>query len=106
MSNILSIRDAKPIISAFCIVGEPVTIMKYGDGHIHDTYVVVTMSENTSKRYILQRINHFVFKDVDGLMENIERVTAYMIKKTRDTDGNVEKNCLRLVPTKSGASYL
>ena len=102
----LSIREASPIVSAFCIVGEPVNIMRYGNGHIHDTYVVTTMSENTSKRYILQRINNYVFKDIDGLMENIERVTAHIIKKTKDNDGNVEKNCLRLVPTKSGASYL
>ena len=106
MNKILSVREASPIISCFCITGEPVTVMKYGNGHIHDTYVVQTMADNTSKRYILQRINDYVFKDVDGLMENIERVTAHVIKKTKDNNGNVEKNCLRLVPTKSGSSYL
>ena len=102
----LSIREARPIISAFCVIGEPVTVMKYGDGHIHDTYVVTTMSENTSKRYILQRVNDFVFKDVDGLMENIEKVTSHILKKVKESDGNVDKMCLRLVPTKYGSSFV
>lgn len=106
MDNILSIREARPIISAFCVVGEPVTVMRYGNGHIHDTYVVTTMSENTSKRYILQRINDYVFKDVDGLMENIERVTSHILKKVKEEGGNVEKMCLRLVPAKCGTSFV
>lgn len=38
-------------------------------GFINDTYLV--LDENQPK-YILQRINHLVFKDVDGLMGNID----------------------------------
>ncbi|MEA1784798.1 aminoglycoside phosphotransferase family protein [Arenibacter sp. GZD96] len=38
-------------------------------GFINDTYLVV---EDTKPKYILQRINHLVFKDVPGLMGNID----------------------------------
>lgn len=102
----LSIREARHIISAFCVIGEPVTVMRYGNGHIHDTYVVTTLSEDTSKRYILQRINDYVFKDVDGLMENIENVTSHILKKVKEEGGNVDKMCLRLVHSKFGTSFV
>ena len=35
------------------------------------------------KKYILQEINSTVFKNVDGLMNNIEKVTNYLKEKIR-----------------------
>ena len=46
--------------------------VRYGCGHINDTYCV---SDERGKRYILQKINHNVFRDVEGLMRNIVGVT-------------------------------
>ncbi len=40
-------------------------------GHIHDSYKVITPQKN----YFLQRVNHLVFKNVPGLMENALFVT-------------------------------
>ena len=78
------LRKCKQLVSNFNVIGEVVSSFKYGNGHIHDTYVVTTMTNLTSKRYILQRVNNFVFKNVERLMENIELVTSYNIKKVKD----------------------
>ena len=58
----------------FKIEGEILSCERYGNGHINVTYLVVT----TKRRYILQKINNYVFKDVDILMNNIELVTSYL----------------------------
>ncbi len=102
----MELRKIKEITSLFVLNGETVNAMRYGNGHIHETYVVTTMTKTTSKRYILQRINNFVFKNVERLMDNISSVTSYLLKETKQRNGNVEKECLRLVPTRDGAYYV
>ncbi len=46
----------------------------FGAGHIHDTYKV----ETTEGNFILQRINTTIFKDVLGVMQNIEQVASHL----------------------------
>ena len=69
----------------------------YGNGHINDTFLAV--AEN-GKRYILQRINHTVFKRPDEIMENITAVTAHIYAKTGD-----ERSTLQVIPTDDGKSF-
>ena len=54
----------RQIAALFRLAGEIREVRPYGNGHINETYLVAT----TEKRYILQRINHFIFKDVSALM--------------------------------------
>ncbi len=86
----------KQALRQFCLEGTPVSFAPYGNGHINDTYLVTT----DQKRYILQAINHFVFKEPALLMENIERVTAFLRRNARDP-----REVLTLVPTLSGDSF-
>lgn len=51
---------------------------RYGNGHINVTYLAVT---EDNELYILQKINNYVFKDVDLLMNNIVSVTSFLKKK-------------------------
>lgn len=88
----------REILSAFCLDTEPVSCEPYGCGHINVTYLVVTQS---GKRYILQKINHHTFRDVDGLMENVSAVTDYLREMADDP-----RSVLTLVRTKKGESYL
>ena len=57
------------ILRYFQLDGEPVSCEPYGCGHINHTYLAITTS---GRRYILQRINHNTFKNVEALMENIK----------------------------------
>lgn len=88
----------KDVLEKFDFYGEVVACNPYGNGHINSTHMVTT---NKNKRYILQKINKNIFKDVPGLMNNIISVTEHIEKK-------IEKNkkVLTLLPTKSGEKYL
>ncbi|MBK8506246.1 MAG: aminoglycoside phosphotransferase family protein [Saprospiraceae bacterium] len=44
------------------------------DGLVHKTYLV----EVANERFILQRINTFVFKEADKVLSNIQKVTAHL----------------------------
>jgi thiamine kinase-like enzyme len=72
------------IISNFIIKGSSsitklsnYQITKLDKGHINDTYIV----EGSKEKYILQRINHEIFKDVPGLINNILLVTKHIASK-------------------------
>lgn len=82
---------------AFQLNSEPASCTPHGHGHINDTYLVVT---ERGDAYILQRINHHVFRDVPALMHNIVAVTRYLAE--RDSD---PRHVLAIVPTKEGGNY-
>ena len=67
-------------VAAYSHVGEIKSLTPYGNGHINDTFLLVT----SSKRYILQRINDSVFKDPRRVMENIVKVTEHIKSKTEN----------------------
>ena len=73
----------------------------YGKGHINDTY----LSNTCEPRYILQRINHNVFKRPEDVMENIVHVTEHLRKKIIEEGGDPKRETLNLVKTLDGKPY-
>ena len=65
-------------ILCFQIIGLPVKIEPYGEGHINETYYAET---DRGTKYILQKINERLFTDIPALMCNIELVTEHIAKK-------------------------
>jgi len=86
------------VVNRFQLDGAPVSCERYGNGHINRTYLVTT---DAPHRYILQKINQTVFKNVPALMENIHAVTKHLAGKDPDP-----RHVLTLVPTVEGAPYL
>ena len=72
----------------------------YGNGHINSTYLV-----GTSPRFILQRINTDIFRDPDGVMENILAVTSFLRAKIVAAGGDPMRETLTVVPTTDNHSY-
>ena len=92
--------NAAQAAAAFAIEGEFSDASPYGSGHINDSYSAVFQRNGRQSRYLLQRINHRIFKNPVMLMENIERVTAHLaaqISGHPDSDRRV----LRLIPTRA-----
>ena len=83
-------------LRGFALDGEVVSCIPYGGGHINSTHLV---TDCTGTRYILQRINNHVFRDVDALMDNICMVTDYLHR-----DG-CEEGTLTFIPTRDGRYY-
>ena len=85
------------MISNFRVPGAQVSCERYGCGHINETYLSVM---DSGKRYILQKVNHRVFPDVDGLMRNIASVTDFI--RARATDS---REAMEVVRTADGGDY-
>ncbi len=82
----------------FEFIGQPVRCASYGSGHINTTYLVET---DLGGRFILQKINHQIFKDIRALVENVQAVTDHLWKKDPDP-----RHVLRPVFAKNGEPYL
>ncbi len=101
------IQRARKIASQFCIGGKILQAEPYGSGHINDTYAVTATDGNERTRWLFQRINSGVFKNVEALMDNILRATSHIRKKLENkADRNPDREVLTLIPTKEGAPYL
>ena len=67
--------DFSTIVPHFQFQGEFLHAEPYGFGHINDTYAAYfRLADGALRRYIMQRINHFVFKNPPELMANIAAV--------------------------------
>ena len=93
------------IIEKFEVKGDFISAIPYGSGHINDTKLV-TMSENgVEKQYVLQRINHNVFKRPDQLMENYVGVTSYLKDVIEKAGGDYMRETLNVIKTKDGKNF-
>lgn len=90
--------DFRKIADKFMIVGEFTSVAPYGCGHINDTFDLHT----TKARYILQRINSNIFRNVEKLMNNIMMVTEYQREQIKKRGGNPDRESLTLIYTKEG----
>lgn len=92
------------ILSQFCLSEEVVAAEPFGNGHINDTLKVT--NEKGEIKYILQRINHLIFTDVDMLQNNICIATSHIRKKLEakgETD--IDRKVLTFLPAKDGKMY-
>jgi hypothetical protein len=96
-------RDIKHIISHFNITGEFISAEKVITGHINDSFIIKT-SSTEHPGYFLQWINNYIFKDVEGLMNNIAVVTSHLAKKLAENDKLVFK-VLEIIPCTDGNKF-
>lgn len=81
------------------------TLKSYGTGHINDTYRLKNLVSEEYD-YLLQKINHQVFKNVPKLIENMCRVIAHLKKQMLTSgEGNPDKEVMTLVATKEGPYF-
>ncbi len=69
------------IAACFDTAAEPVTFKELGNGHINSTFLI---TDKSSSRYVLQKINKTVFKKPRELMFNLMQVTDFLKCKTDD----------------------
>lgn len=96
----------KQIGAHFDVFGEFIGARPFGSGHINDTFMAEYDQGGTLIRYIHQRINTDIFKDPEGQMENIQRVTAHIRGKLQKAQQkHYTRETLILVPTLNGLSF-
>ena len=72
-------------------------------GLINTTYYLETLDE---QKLVLQKINTYVFKNPEELMENISSVTHFIRKKIRETGGDPERETLRFYKSDTDKFYI
>ena len=98
--------DVSEIAAQFDLPGVFRSAELYGSGHINDTYVVSHDSSSVPIRFIVQRINHHVFRSPIALMENVGRVTRHLRQRMLGSGvEGIDRRVLTLMPTKAGGDY-
>ena len=98
--------DFDEITGKFLFEGAFQYAQPYGCGHINDTFAAYFKKDDgNTRRYILQRINHYVFKHPAELMSNIERITRHLRKAIEEGGGDADRETLNLIPTREGKSF-
>ena len=98
-------HDTKSIAENFNLAGRLIRSESFGSGHINDTYCLTCETDNRQTHYILQRINHEVFKNPPAMMENIRRVTNHIRRKIQEQQNKLASRQLAVIDTKEGTDF-
>ncbi len=94
------------ILEAFDFGNPVVGAVRFGHGHINDTFCVHTQpQEDCCETFILQRMSSAAFKRPDQLMSNIIGVTEYLRKKITEAGGDPSREAMEVLRPKCGESY-
>jgi hypothetical protein len=78
----------------------------FGSGHINDTIKIETVGEKNPD-FVIQRINHHIFKDVPGLMHNISLVTNFIRTYLMSVPGSKpDLEVLTLIKSCDGENFI
>jgi thiamine kinase-like enzyme len=99
--------NSEKISSLYCSFlqeGNMIDWAPYGNGHINDTILIKT---DSNQNYILQRKNHSIFKNVPGMMNNIVKVTNHIREKLIKLDfDEVDRRVMKYYPAKDGKMFV
>jgi len=98
MMNLSSILDH------FNLHAGSISVTRWGEGHIHETYLLETQDHRPD--YILQKINGNVFRNIPGMMQNIEAICRHFRAKLSLMHGHdPDKEALTLIYTRQGKAW-
>lgn len=100
-------RSLEDAVYAFGFGPQCSYVKPFGEGHINETYAVYMPDEDGTDKplYVLQRVNINVFKNPAQVMENIFGVTEYLRDVIRQEGGDLDRETLSYIKTKSGDAY-
>jgi len=94
------------VLGAFDFGAPVVGAMRYGCGHINDTFCVHTQPvDDCCDCFILQRMSAAAFKHPDQLMANIVGVTDYLGEKITQAGGDRSREAMEVIRTRKGEDY-
>lgn len=98
-------HDIRSIAENFALDGLLTGAEPFGSGHINDTYSLTCQKGGQAKRYVLQRINHEIFKNPPAMMENIRRVTDHIRRKLEGQEAELACRQLKVIQTAGGNDW-
>lgn len=95
-------NEIKTAFEAFATGGSIVNVEQFTAGLINATYLIET---DKNEKYILQKINTFVFKNPAELMFNIVGVTKHITEKIKENGGDYHRENLNFLPCNNGEYF-
>lgn len=103
MSVSAVIHDIRAISALFDMRADFIHAHPHGSGHINDTYCATFDQAGLRVRYVVQRINHNVFKKPLQLMDNIDRVTRHALSTLKAAENpEAYRRTLTCIPSLDG----
>lgn len=94
------------VLSAFTFPETLLGAVRYGQGHINDTFCVICQPrEGDCVRFILQGLSSAAFPHPEELMENFAGITAFLREKILSSGGDPTRETLSLVKTRDGKDF-
>ena len=103
--RIFFMDELREALSNFAFDGELVSVKEFGSGHINKTYIAKCKNDEGEQKYVVQKVNNGVFKNVDELMDNVFAVTSYLREKIRENGGDENRETLHFIKTWDGNQY-
>ncbi|KAA3660830.1 MAG: aminoglycoside phosphotransferase family protein [Calditrichaeota bacterium] len=98
-------HDLKNVLKHFRITGQFVDARPFGAGHINDTFLMRNKHRDAD-HYLLQRVNHHVFKNIPRMMDNIGLITNHIRKQLQHIPGSdPHRQCMTFLPAIDGNLY-
>lgn len=97
--------DFQPIADHFGITGVIAHTEEIHSGNINRTFLVAVQEADSQKEYVFQRINTFVFKKPEEVMDNILKVTEHIKKKLLAAHGCYHRRVLSFLVGEDGKPY-
>ena len=92
----------KEVVFQFVDKNDATEVKPLGAGHINDSYKV----NSGDNEYVLQRVNHNIFKDVPELQNNIQRVTTHIREKLEERKvSDIDRKVLNFISTHDNELY-
>lgn len=106
MKHKMSHHLAEKAYQQYKLAGEFVSLTPFGNGLINRTYRIIHKDENKEKHYIMQCINHHIFPDVEGLMNNIMHVTNFLKDEAKNRGGDPNRETMTVELSIDGKPYV
>jgi Ser/Thr protein kinase RdoA (MazF antagonist) len=97
-------HDLGAVVRQFEIPGVYASAAPYGSGHINDSYCALFYEGTRQVHYLVQRMNHEIFKNPIAVMENIQRVTAHLGDQLAGAS-DCDRRVLALIPAHDGRTW-
>lgn len=94
------------LLDRFNIDGEFEGYEVFNSGHINTTCLVKMKDNNEIKKYVLQKINDYVFKKPAEVMDNIVNVTDFVREKIESNGQSAERKVLKFLPAQDDKYYV
>lgn len=99
-------QNLNEVLAAYDFPRTLLGAVRYGQGHINDTYCVVCQpQEGDCIRYILQGLSTAAFPKPEELMENMIGITSFLSRKIAAAGGDPTREALSLIQTKDGHDF-